>query len=56
MAQGDLVVGGFGAEGGDGADTFYAVDKTRDTVSGGAGFDSAQLDAIDARTSIERRF
>ena len=38
-----------------GNDTFFARDKKADTVKGGTGRDSAQLDAKDHRSSIERR-
>jgi uncharacterized delta-60 repeat protein len=61
----DIIIGGNGNDilragtgnnqlfGQAGNDTIFAVNTIRDIVDGGAGTDSAQLDAIDQRTSIE---
>jgi hypothetical protein len=40
--------------GGGGRDTIYARDRSRELVSGGAGFDRAQVNPSDIRRSIER--
>jgi Ca2+-binding RTX toxin-like protein len=42
--------------GGGGRDTIYARDRSRELVSGGAGFDRAQVNPSDIRRSIERLF
>jgi Ca2+-binding RTX toxin-like protein len=42
--------------GGGGRDTIYARDGVREVVSGGAGFDRAQVNSSDVRRSIERLF
>jgi Ca2+-binding RTX toxin-like protein len=42
--------------GGGGRDTIFARDAFRELVSGGAGFDQAQVNASDIRRSIERLF
>ena len=52
----DIIDGGRGYDsmlGGNGNDTIYARDGLVETVSGGPGFDSAQLDSKDDKQSIE---
>lgn len=39
-----------------GNDTFFARDRRRDRIAGGAGFDRAHADKKDKKSSIERRF
>jgi RTX calcium-binding nonapeptide repeat (4 copies) len=45
-----------GFVGGGGRDTIFARDAFREVVSGGAGFDQAQVNSSDIRRSIERLF
>ena len=64
----DLILGGTGADrvtggsgrdhlrGDRGNDTFLARDGVRDRLYGGTGVDRARRDAIDLRSSVERRF
>jgi Ca2+-binding RTX toxin-like protein len=60
----DSLTGGTGLDqlfGGDGNDKFYARSATssnsdKDTVNGGGGTDSAQVDPADVKTSIESTF
>lgn len=67
-SRADRLVGGAGADtfrgaagrdrmlGYAGRDTFFARDRVRDLVAGGAGRDRARADRIDRRRSIESRF
>ena len=67
-AGADVIYGGSGSDrlrggsgrdrigGRGGRDVIYARDFTRDAVFGGTGVDSARLDAVDRRASVERRF
>jgi Ca2+-binding RTX toxin-like protein len=55
----DRLIGGGGLDrmnGGTGNDVFFARDRRRDSLAGGAGFDRAHADKKDMKTSIERRF
>jgi Ca2+-binding RTX toxin-like protein len=64
LAGNDTITGGSGLDqlyGGDGNDKFYAKAATltntdKDTLDGGAGTDTAQVDPADVRTSIESIF
>jgi Tol biopolymer transport system component len=53
----DVLVGGLGPDrldGGAGADLFGARDRTRDYLTGGPGSDTAYVDRVDLRSSIEK--
>jgi Ca2+-binding RTX toxin-like protein len=52
----DVLVGGLGPDlldGGAGADVFGARDRTRDYVAGGPGSDTAYVDPVDVRSTLE---
>jgi Tol biopolymer transport system component len=52
----DVLVGGLGPDrlfGGSGADVFGAMDRTRDYVFGGPGSDTAYVDLVDVRSTLE---
>ncbi len=52
----DTIIGGLGKDnlkGNAGNDTLFARDQEKDTVNGGDNFDSAQVDGLDVRISIE---
>lgn len=58
-AGGDVLRGGSGRDallGSRGNDTFYARDRTRDTIRGGRGTDRGRRDRVDRVSGVERRF
>lgn len=55
-AGNDTLIGGAGDDslsGGNGDDTFFALDGHADTLNGGAGTNTAHVDALDVLTNIE---
>ena len=55
----DTLVGGAGEDamfGDDGNDVFYSKDGVKDFLSGGAGYDKANLDFVDILNSVEASF
>jgi hypothetical protein len=52
----DIIYGGQGKDtlvGGNGSDIFYSKDGTRDVIDGGPGNDTAHVDKVDTRISVE---